>query len=711
MSVSMPDPVPLPMPPGDPAAVDDLVRDAAGAAFLFAVITDELTGPVSSAPGWLGADAAAAAAQLVRVAEITRAAGDALLSATGRLGTHGELLRGVRREVGALREEQDEEFRVAWRRLGEIEDPQLAVMTGSASWVGVVADVRTSEARRRRRHAVLLEELADDATATARALAEAGRPVGGTARPGDGERVLAHLAAELPGWGDPEMTHRARALAQALLESDERARLSGDAVRLAAHPAFATALIRELGVESFGLLLEVLGGEPEGPDHPVAAVLAAALGAAVPSGHPRDGVSRVLGATYVHADERTGAAATAAGMAAVLLAGSGSRGLRAATAGEWARQLLVREHVQRTPAGAVPLTWSPVATDPVAVAVQYVAESGAPEVAAALLDDQRVWEALLVRSWGDGGAGLGDLVAEAGRESGPVGDRAVRLGLETIGAGLVEGDPSGWTVDRDVVAAMAPALGDAVVAHVDVVAGALAALSADGGGERTEDQVKGLGHLTVDRQAAAAVEQALAEWAGAQPHDLAGSSRANPLPAVAVPAAYLAVQEYGQRLTYALDGFELQEEAENKARVWNWTAGLVLEAASLVRFTPVAVAADVVGAYGPIALGLDGTFEQGRDGGLRFDADGAGAHALATLPPDLLARASAVESQAEAAYRRTAVRLGAPRAPVSAEPDWEGATLDLVTGGIAGQLTDGLRERAGRDGGHGAFGGQLPGRR
>ncbi len=291
MSDAMPDPMPLDMPTGDPAAVDDVARDVDGAAYRLAALADELSGPAGSAPGWLGADATAAVDQLVRVTDIARAAAGALGSATGRLRTHGDLLRDTRREVAALREEQAEDHRLAWQRLSGIDDPRLAVMTGSSAWIGVVDDFRAAEARRRRRHTVLLEELAVDAAATARALADACRPVGGTGRPGDDGRVLAHLAAELPGWGDPELARRGRALADALmgrLMPEERAQLAQDARPMAGHPAFATAFLREAGAEEFGLLLDVLGNEPDGPHHPLAAVLAAALGAAVPTGRPGD---------------------------------------------------------------------------------------------------------------------------------------------------------------------------------------------------------------------------------------------------------------------------------------------------------------------------------------------------------------------------------------------------------------------------------------
>jgi hypothetical protein len=316
-----------------------------------------------------------------------------------------------------------------------------------------------------------------------------------------------------------------------------------------------------------------------------------------------------------------------------------------------------------------------------------------------------------MRGWDDRGAALGDLVAVAGRACGPAGDRAVRLGLETVGAGLGPTDPDGWTVDREIVAAVSPALGEAVAAHVEVAAGALSALAAEGGNAGAEDRVRGLGVLSVDRRAAATVEGALAEWAARQSYDLAGSSRADPLPAVAVPAAYVAAQEHGQRLDHALDGFELQEEAQNRERLWNWTAGLLLDVASYSPVPAVAVVADVVGAYAPLLLDVDGTFEQGQDRGLRFGADDAVAQALATLPPEATGRAAAVEAQAEAAYRRTADQLGAPEVPVSAERDVVDATLDLVTDGLIDLAEDERRDRSGHHRRWDVVSGLLPGRR
>ena len=118
--------------------------------------------------------------------------------------------------MAALRAEQDEEHRAAWSRLSALVDigaPGQAALTPA---VAIGEEFAASEASRGRRHAALLAEVADDAAATGRVLAESSALVGGTGRPGDDGRALAHLAALLPGWGDEELAARGAALAVAL---------------------------------------------------------------------------------------------------------------------------------------------------------------------------------------------------------------------------------------------------------------------------------------------------------------------------------------------------------------------------------------------------------------------------------------------------------------------------------------------------------------
>ena len=96
-------------------------------------------------------------------------------------------------------------------RWGGCENIHLQVMTGGAEVRAIVQEIEAGEASRRRRHTALLEELQDDAAATARVLADSCAVVGGRGRPGDASRVVAYLAAQLPGWGDLELARRGRA--------------------------------------------------------------------------------------------------------------------------------------------------------------------------------------------------------------------------------------------------------------------------------------------------------------------------------------------------------------------------------------------------------------------------------------------------------------------------------------------------------------------
>src|SRR4051812_6973481 len=122
------------------------------------------------------------------------------------------------------------------------------------------------------------------------------------------------------------------------MRPEERVAFAAEAAAYARSPAFAGALVRGLGEAGVGQLFVLLGQDPEGPDNPLAALLASALGAAVPGEGEHDGVAAVLSATYVRADDRYGPSDTAAaGMAAVLSAGirPAGGGPRMATVAEW----------------------------------------------------------------------------------------------------------------------------------------------------------------------------------------------------------------------------------------------------------------------------------------------------------------------------------------------------------------------------------------
>ena len=670
MTLPLPERLPLDPPPGDPAAVDDLVQRLSSAVFCLGVLETSLGGPAAAAPGWIGNDAEAAAARVTDVAGVARDSSAALWRAVGRLGSHRDLLEEVRDRIRALAAQQDEDYAVAWGRLGALPDPATAVRAADPAAVAIAEDVAAVEAARRREHAALLAEVVADARATGHVLAACSAVVGGTGRVGDAGRAVAYLALALPEWGAAELAVRGEQLAAGLLGGatpEERDTLAAAALAYADHGAFARALLGELGAEGVELLLLALGSGQYEQDSPIASVLAAALGAATPTGAASDPVGEVLGATYVRPDERYGSAdVVAAGMAAVLAAGAGlsSDGLRPDTVARWAGQLLERERAQGmfAGAGAVPASWDGALSDPAVLAIGVLADAGEPGPVASLLADTEIWQTLLSRFWADGGAALGDLIAVASQAAGPSGDEAVRAGLAAIGDGLFEGDPSDREVSRNNVAMVAPALGRAVAAHVAVAVDALWVGVDDSRCLGASDALRGLGYLTVDRDAARVVGAALSDWAREQP----AAVDDGPLPAVAVPSAYLAAQEYGQRLSYVLDTYEAQEAAELRAVAWDWSVGLVPHL--LPGFW--GTAAGVLEDYAAIIVGADGTWENGADTGLEFDAGTAIQGALDGAGPASAPEAAEIVRQAREAFARTAGALGDPAPAESPEPDY-----------------------------------------
>jgi hypothetical protein len=687
MTTGIPEKIPLDLPPGDPEAVEELVRAVAGAAFCLAVLGGDLSGPAAAAPGWLGDDATAAARQIGLVADLVRDASGAVLTATARLSAHSRCLREARSQVTALRAEQDEEHRAAWSRLSAVVDIGTPGQSALLAAAAIGEEFAASEASRGRRHAALLAEVADDAAATARVLAESTALVGGTGRPGDDGRSVAHLAVLLPGWGDEELAARGSALAVALVggpvSPEEMNDLARAAEAYAGMKGFANALLTGLGEEGVRHLLTGLGLDALGPDPAVARLLSSALGAAVPEAGDRDPVGAVLGGTYTTAPDAD-AAAIVAGMAAVLAAGASSPtgGLRAVTVAAWAREMLLRERAPDSLGSMAPITYDRAGalSDPAALAIGVLAERGNSKAAAVLLADRDVWQVLLTRSWVDGGAALGVVVEQAGRHVGASGAQAVRSGLEVIGAGLTPGDPSDWTVSRDMVAAVSPALARAVAAQVPVAVEALS-VGIDGRLGDREDALRGLGYLTLHRNGADAVERALVDWAQGQSAGPEGAGPLSPLPAVAVPAAYVAAQEYGQRLAHSLHAFEQQEDAENKQLLWDHTVGLV-------GFLPGwwGVGAGLVEGYAAIALGMDGTYEVGADRGLHFDSGDAADLVAEGLPTERAVDTAVVVAQARAAYDRAMRALGAIPVPESPEHDFLEPFVDFAGGAAAERI-------------------------
>jgi hypothetical protein len=695
MTVVVPSPVDLPMPPGDVEALRELVSDVAGAAFWLTTLGDRLAGPAGSAPGWLGADAGAAAAQIVRVAALTRDAAVSVLGASGRLTAHADLLADARRQVGLLRTEQDEDFRAAWRRLARITHFQVLPTTEPPEAYAIVADLEAAEASRRRRCAALLEEVEDDAAAAGQVLADACAVVGGRGVRGDGDRVMAHLAAEWPGWGDLEMARRGRVLAgefgEFLTPGDRDARALA-ALPYAGSAAFADALLAAMGPVRVRESFAELGDGSYRPDSALARLMAQTFGAAAAGGGTA--AAGVLSAGYVSPrDEDARDDLVVLGMGTVLAASLalGARGLAPATVAAWGRQIAAREHALG--AGALdrihPLADDAPPVDALPVVVAILAGDPGPPAAATFLTGPDVWDTLLARAWEDCGTSLRHLVGSAGRVEGLLGERVVRGGLEAVAAGLDDGDAGDWPVHRAAANAVRSALAEGIAAHPAVVGLALTASAAGQVAVAEDDLLRGLGFVTLDRPAAAVIGAALEGWAVAQPVPEWVSGPPPLLPAVVVPNAYLAVQEYGQELAHSLNELELEREADDRALLWRTTVGLAASFAP----GPYGVAAGLIEGYAAMWLGFDGTWEPGTDHGPTYRPDVLDPSALTQLTPDEWTAVDRMAEQAEDAFDETARALGPVETPKPRPGHWWDPILDAALPGPADALRLGRPRR------------------
>jgi hypothetical protein len=159
------------------------------------------------------------------------------------------------------------------------------------------------------------------------------------------------------------------------------------------------------------------------------------------------------------------------------------------------------------------------------------------------------------------------------------------------------------------------------------------------------------------------------------------------LPAVTVSAAFLAVQEYGQRLTNALDGFAAKRRAENVEFLWDWIIDLpTTVAGEVTRRSPYGVAFGLAEGYGAIIVGADGTWDNPVDRGLRFTSDDAADAARARW--ELRTDVDALAQQARGAFDRTATALGLPAPPRSPEADLMAPLEDAATGEGADRARD-----------------------
>jgi hypothetical protein len=661
MSAGLPSPVDLPAPPEDPAGLAEVVDTLRAVAFSTGVLAGNLIGPSGSAPGWLGADAAAAAEQVVRTARIAGDVHEALASALDRLSAHHDVLMAALGRLRALRAEQVDDFAATRLQLDRLAQAAGGGLPDAAAVLTVLERLTAEETARASAHTALLDEVADDAAETAGVLADAGAGVGGHGAPGDSDRVVTYLATRLPGWGDQELAGLGVALAAQLSGRGTRAeldRLAQGSAPYITNPVFARTLLLRLGPDGLRYLLTVIGEQPAAAPGPLAATLASALQAAARLGASTeadpDPLDSVLLGRYVDArDPDTTPDRVAAGMGAVLLA-SGAAGPPADIVAAWGRQVLTRERTQGA-AGSDRLGGG--GPDPVPLIVDRLAASADPAAAASLLSVRDSWDVLLRRSWDDGGTTLAGVVAAAGREPGQAGADAVRAGLQALGAGLTDESGGRWTVDRQTAAGVAPALGEAVTGHLDLLTGLLASgLEPRRPGVADDIALRGLGYLAIDQQAAGQIDDALTGWA--RDHPVPPSPGVLPIPGAALLGGYLAVRNYGQRLAYALHGFEEREKAFDRWLNWEiflgWTDYLPKLWGALI-----GVGADAARTY----FRADGTWDNGVDRGLVLGWQDAARRAVSSVPGGDETAAAERAGQAASAFARMAGVLGTPRPP------------------------------------------------
>ena len=256
-----------------------------------------------------------------------------------------------------------------------------------------------------------------------------------------------------------------------------------------------------------------------------------------------------------------------------------------------------------------------------------------------------------------------------------MGRDAARSGLEALGAGLEDGNPGEWTVDRHTAAAVSEALGGAVAGHASLIAGALERAAVGDVGPRDGDVLRGLGYLTLDEDAARSVANGLRDWGSETTGALAGPA---PVQIAAVGGAFVATREYGQRLAYALHGFEQQAAARQSKDRWDVvTTVLTLP----LPVAPARRVGRILGSdpfeagldYAAMVLDWDGVWDNGVDDGLRFGRGDAVRAVLHSLPHDHGATDSG--NPGSCFLRRGDGGLGRPLPPTPPVRDYVGPLI------------------------------------
>lgn len=622
MSV-LPEPAVLDDPPGRPDSVQDAAADARAAAGFLA----ELARSVGTAhvPSWEGADARALSDRRSSVSRVSADAADALQRGAARLAEHADLWHGTRARLEALRTEQEVDRVAASRRLAIPFDPSNPLVTPVDDVLDALA---AAEDRRAAEHRRLLAVLDDDAVDTSRVLRACCLAVGAVGGRGRTGREVAHLASLLPGWGASEKSARGHALAEVLGHGDpqQSEASAAELVGLAGDAVFASALLAELGEGGVGRLLALVNDAELGEGSAVARVLAAALGAAAALPVADRRVRAVLSARYVEASDWTRSEPDEVARGMAIVASTGVR-YGAAPAPEmlagWFRQVSARVSELGPIADRLGTLGDEAHADPLPGIVTALAATRDGRAAAGLLSDREMWTQLLRRSWPDGGDAVAAVVSSLSGAPDEAARTALRAGLEVLGSGLEDGHLDGWAVHRGTAEHLRGAFAEALGAHIDAITGPLADVAGRCPDPGELAALHGLGFVTIDEGATTALVRGMRAWAE-RPHPEALSSSGGSV-VVAVPSAFLAVLDYGQRLAHSMRAHDAQAEADKARRRWEATAGLLFwivgqrarGADSLVEAAETTLQR---------AAGADGRFEIGKDRGRRFTvADAAAA--------------------------------------------------------------------------------------